>query len=102
MADTRSHWPATRVISRRQPLSFINIVEADKSPAAFGLFKDEANRYVFPVVGSLLERTVNVILPVGLLVRFGACKTLRGVGLAFKNFVITAQKSSLFFTAFTS
>jgi len=43
---------------------FINIVESDKSPAAFGLLKDEANRYVFPVVGSLLERTVNVILPV--------------------------------------
>src|SRR5882724_12538130 len=72
--------------------SFIDVVEAAEFPAAFGLFKDEANRCVFPVVGCLLERAVNVVLPVGFLVRFGAFKTLRGIGLAFENFVVTTQE----------
>ena len=75
-----------------RPRSFIDVVEAAEFPAAFGLFKDETNRCVFPVVGCLLERAVNVVLPGGLLVRFGAGKTLGGTRLAFKDLVITAQK----------
>ena len=72
--------------------SFINIVEADKFPAAFGQFKHEADRSVFLVVWSLLERAVDLIPPVGFLVRFNASKTLRRIGLPFENFVITAQE----------
>src|SRR5215212_11835064 len=47
------------------PRSFINIVEAGKFPGAFARFKNEANRCVFPVVWSILERAVDPILPVG-------------------------------------
>src|SRR6266496_1700918 len=82
------------------PRSFIDVVEAAEFPAAFGLFKDEANRCVFPVVGCILERTVDVISPVGFLVRFGAGKTLGGIGLAFENFVITARELLLVFYGF--
>src|SRR5438552_13476438 len=74
------------------PPSFINIVEPSEFPAAFGQFKLEANRCVFPVVWCFLERAIDLIPPVGFLVRFGASKTLRGIGLALENFVITAQK----------
>jgi len=73
-------------------VSFIDIVERDKFPAAVGQFKDEAYRRVFFVVWSLFERTVNLIAAGGFFLRFGTSKTLRGVGLAFKNFVITAQE----------
>src|SRR4029077_15142224 len=79
-------------LPRISPRSFIDIVEADKFPAAFSQFKNEANRCVFPVVWSVLERAINPIPPVGFFVRFGAFKTLRGIGLAFENFVVTAQK----------
>ena len=78
-----------------RPRSFINVVEADKPPAAFGQFKNEANRCVFPVVWSVLERAIDPIPPVGFLLRFGAFKTLRGIGLAFENFVITARETLL-------
>src|SRR6266481_6636527 len=77
------------------PQSFIDIVEADKFPAAFGQFKNEANRCVFPVVWSVLKRAIDPIPPVGFFLRFGAFKTLRGIGLAFENFVITAQEALL-------
>ena len=46
-----------------RPRSFINIVEAGKFPAAFGQFKNEANRCVFPVVWSFLKRAVDLIPP---------------------------------------
>src|SRR6476646_5825422 len=74
------------------PRSFINIVEAGKFPAAFGQFKNEANRCVFPVVWSILERAVDPILPVGCFVRFGLSKTLCCIGLAFENLAITARE----------
>ena len=74
------------------PRSFIDIVEAGKFPAAFGQFKNEANRCVFPVVWSSLKRTVDVIFPVGLFVRFPAFKALGGICLAFEDFVISAQE----------
>src|SRR5439155_5004085 len=61
-------------------------------PAAFGQFEHEPNRCVFPVVWSFFKRTVDVISPVGFFVRFGAFETLRGIGLAFENFVIAAQE----------
>ena len=77
------------------PRSFINIVEAGKFPAAFGQFKNEANRCVFQVVWSILKRAVDPILPVGFFVRFGAFKALGGIGLAFENFVIPAQEAFL-------
>src|SRR6185369_7655718 len=72
--------------------SFINVVEADKLPAAFGQFKDKAYRCVFLVLWSFLERAINIILPVGLFMRFSLSKTLRCIGFAFENFVITAQE----------
>ena len=83
-----------------RPRSFIDVVEAAEFPAAFGLFKDEANRRVFPVVGCLLERTVNVVLPGGLFVRFSAFKALGGICLAFEDFVISAQEVLLVFYGF--
>jgi hypothetical protein len=81
--------------------SFINIVEAGKFPAAFGLFKDEANRCVFPVAWSFLKRAVDLISQCGLFLRFGACETLGGIGLAFEDFVITAQEVLLVLYALT-
>src|SRR6266550_4145923 len=77
---------------RLNPPSFINIVEPNEFPAALGQFKNEANRCVFPVLWRFLKRTVDVISPVGFLVRFGAGKTLGGIGLAFENFIITARE----------
>jgi hypothetical protein len=77
------------------PRLFINIVEASKFPAAFGQFKNEANRCVFPVVWSSLKRTVDVIFPVGFFVRFRLSKTLRCIGLAFENFAIPARETLL-------
>src|SRR5438309_16484 len=74
------------------PPSFINIVEPNEFPAALGQLKNEANRCVFPVLWSFLKRAVDVISPVGFLVRFGAFKTLRGIGLAFENFITTARE----------
>jgi hypothetical protein len=82
--------------------SFINIVEADKSPAALGQFENEANRCVFLVVWSILEGAIDLIPPFGFLVRFSAFKTLGGIGLAFENFVITARKALLVLYGFTS
>ena len=82
------------------PRSFIDVVEADKFPAAFGQFKNEANRCVFPVVWSVLERAIDPIPPVGFFLRFGAFKTLRGIGFAFENFVITAQEALLILYGF--
>src|SRR5947207_3197241 len=73
-------------------LLFINVVQADKSPAAFGQLKNEANRCVFPVVWGCFKRTVDLIVPGGFFSRFGAGKTLGGIGLAFKDFVISAQE----------
>ena len=77
------------------PPSFINIVEAGKFPAAFRQFKNEANRCVFPVVWSILERAVDPILPVGFFVWFGAFKALAGICLAFEDFVIPAGENLL-------
>ena len=77
------------------PRSFIDIVEADKSPAAFGQLKNEANRCVFPIVWSVLKRAIDPIPPVRFFLRFGAFETLRGIGLAFENLVITAQEALL-------
>src|SRR4029077_6180323 len=77
------------------PRLFINIVEAGKFPAAFRQFKNEANRCVFPVVWSVLKRAIDPIPPVGFFLWFGAFKTLRGTGLAFENFVITARETLL-------
>src|SRR5436190_16992734 len=74
------------------PPSFINIVEAGKFPAAFARFKHEPNRCVFPVVWSFLERAIDLILSIGFLVRFGAFKTLGGIGLPFENFVVPSQE----------
>src|SRR5207247_10566817 len=68
------------------------VVEADKFPAALGQCEHEANRCVFPVVWSFLERAVDLTPPGGFLVRFGAGKTLGGIGLAFENFIITARE----------
>jgi hypothetical protein len=76
----------------RYSASFINIIEAGKFPAAFGQFKDEANRCVFPVVWSFLKRAVDLISPCGFFSWFGARKTLGGVGLALKNLIIPAQE----------
>ncbi len=73
-------------------MSFVNVVEADEFPAALGQFKNEANRCVFPVVWSFLERTVDLISSAGFLSRFTARKTLSGIRLALKNFIITAQE----------
>ena len=87
-------------LSGISPRSFIDVVEADKFPAAFGQLKNEANRCVFPVVWSILKRTVDVILPVGFFVRFGFSKTLRCIGFAFENFVITPQKVFLVLYSF--
>src|SRR4030095_4420611 len=81
-------------------MSFIDVVDAGKSPAAFGLFKEEANRRVFPVIGCVLERAVNFVLPRGLLLWFGAGKTLRGICFAFENFGITAQQVILVLYSF--
>src|SRR6476646_11221791 len=77
------------------PRSFIDIVEADKSPAALGQFKNEANGGVFPVVWSVLKRAINPIPPVGFFLRFSAFKTLRGIRLAFEDFVIPAREALL-------
>ena len=77
------------------PRSFIDIVEADKFPAALGQFENETNRCVFPVVWSVLKRAIDPIPPVGLLLRFGPFKKFCGIGLAFENFVITAQETLL-------
>ena len=74
------------------PRSFIDIVEGDKFPAAFGQFKQEANGCVFPVFWRVLERAVDLISPCRFLSRFGAYKTLGGIGLAYENFVVTAQE----------
>ena len=74
------------------PRSFIDVVEAGKFPAASGQFKKEANGCVFPVLWRVFERAVDLIAPSGFFSRFGAGKTLAGIGLTFKNFVITAQK----------
>src|SRR5207247_7960655 len=71
--------------------SFVNVVEADKFPAALGQCEHEANRCVFPVVWGCFKRTVDLIPPAGFFSRFGPRKTLGGIGLAFKNFVVTAQ-----------
>ena len=62
------------------PRLFIDVVEAGKFPAAFGQFKNEANRCVVAVVWSVLEGAIDLIPPVGVLVRFGAFKTLRSIG----------------------
>ena len=75
-----------------KPRSFIDVVEAGEFPAAFGQFEYEAYRCVFLVVWRLLERAVNVVMLGGLLMRFGPSKTLRGIGVSFENFVITAQE----------
>src|SRR4030095_13991212 len=72
--------------------SFIDVIEADKLPAAFGRFKNEAYRCVFFVVWSLLKRTVDPIPLRGFFLRFSASKTLRSIGVAFEDFVITAQE----------
>ena len=77
------------------PRSFIDIVEADKFPAAFGHFKNETNWRVFPVVWSVFERAIDLIPPGRLFLRFRAFKTLGGICLAFENFVITAQEALL-------
>ena len=81
----------------RQSASFIDVVEAGESPAAFGQFEDEANGCVFPVVRRFLEWAVDLKPPVGFFVLFGAWKTLRGIGLALENFVITPQEILLVF-----
>src|SRR5438552_11569973 len=70
----------------------MNVVEAGKIPAAFRQFELEANWCVLAVVRSFFERTIDLIPPVGFFVRFSASKTLRGIGLAFENFVVTAQE----------
>src|SRR6266436_5910710 len=80
--------------------SFINIVQAGKFPGALGQFKNEANGCVFPVVRGFLKRAVDLIPPCGFFSRFAGCKTLRGIGLAFKNFVITAREVLLFLYGF--
>ena len=72
--------------------SFIDVVEADKFPAALCRFKDKANWRIFPVVWSPLKRAVNPTPAGGFFFRLGAFKTLRGIGLAFENFVIAAQE----------
>ena len=74
------------------PRSFINIVKPGKFPAGLGQFKNEAKGCVFPVLWRVLERAVDLIAPGGFFSRFGADKTLGGIGLTFKNFVITAQE----------
>src|SRR5947207_12363640 len=71
---------------------FIDVVETAEFPAALGQLKNEANRCVFPVVWSALKRAIDLIVPSGFFSRFGAGKTLGGIGLAFKNLVITAQE----------
>src|SRR6266481_7323037 len=73
----------------------IYVVQAGKFPASFGQFKHEACRCVFPVVWSVLERAIDLIVPSGFFSRFAGLKTLRGIGLAFKNFVITAREALL-------
>ena len=82
------------------PRSFIDVVEADKSPAALGQFENEANRCVVLVLWSVLERAIDPIPPVGFFLWFGAFKALRGIGLAFENFVITARETLLVFYGF--
>src|SRR6478752_9932472 len=77
------------------PRSFIDIVEADKFPAALGQFENETNRCVFPVVWSVLKRAIDPIPPVGFLLRFSSFKTLRGICLAFENFVVPAREALL-------
>ena len=77
------------------PRLFIDVVEANEFPAALGQLKNEANRCVFLVVWSVLEGAIDLIPPVGFLMRFGAFKTLRGICLAFENFVITARETLL-------
>src|SRR5436190_7484803 len=72
--------------------SFIDVVEAGKFPAAFGLFKNEADRCVFPVVWSLLEGAIDLVSPCRFFLRLPAPKTLGGIGFAFENFVIPAQE----------
>src|SRR6266576_7321 len=70
----------------------IDVVEADKFPAALRQFKDEANRRVFPVVWSPLKGAVDPTPAGGFFFRLGAFKTLCGIGLALKNLAITAQE----------
>src|SRR5262249_41614217 len=76
----------------RYSASFINIVETDKSPTAFGQFEHETNWRVLHVVRCFLERTVDLISLRRLFSRFHLCETLRSIGLAFKNFVIPAKE----------
>src|SRR6185503_20997521 len=76
-------------------LSFINIVETSKLPAAFGQFENEADRRVFPVIRSFLEWAIDLISLRRLFSRFCLCKTLGGICLAVENFVITTQETFL-------
>src|SRR5438876_8243438 len=80
--------------------SFINVVEAGKFPAAFGQFELEANWCVLAIARSFFKRTIDLTPPVGFFSWFGGGKTLRGIGLASKNFIITAQEVVLVFYGF--